>query len=497
MTPTCSALPLGWTPTTVGELIASGVDQGGPTGDSQFLYIDISAIDNSLKRITESRWLPVSDAPTRARQRVRIGDVLVSMTRPNLNAVGIVGTEHQAAVASTGLHVLRPCDGVKPRWLFYLVQTTDFVRAMSGLVLGVLYPAVRPKDIRSYPVLLPPTPEQDRIVAEIETQFTRLDAAVAALKRVQANLKRYRASVLKAACEGRLVPTEAKLARREARSYESGEELLVRIGPNSNRGVKPESGPHTTLPDGWTWTCLGQLKEFSLYGPRFSSDDYAETGVFVLRTSDISEGGKVDISAAPRMRLSAKDLQRYRLKRGDLLMTRTGSLGTLAVFDDEVEAIAGAYLIQYRLHTPAETVKFAYCCLKSPAGLTRLVRGGAGVGRPNLNEPTISAIPLPLPPLAEQRRILDEVERRASVIDEVDVEVEKCMQRAGNLRQEILARAFQGRVVPQNQSDEPAKLLLERIRADRQVTAGMDTVRQRKVRRARELTGDQRRSGQE
>ena len=83
--------------------------------------------------------------------------------------------------------------------------------------------------IVTYELLLAPRPEQDRIVAEIEKQFTRLDAATAALKRVQANLKRYRASVLKAACEGRLVPTEAKLARKEGRAYEPADKLLQRI----------------------------------------------------------------------------------------------------------------------------------------------------------------------------------------------------------------------------------------------------------------------------
>ena len=82
---------------------------------------------------------------------------------------------------------------------------------------------------RLLPFPVPPLDEQQRIVAEIEKQFTRLDAGVASLKRVQIALKRYRASVLKAACEGRLVPTEAELARKENRSYETGEQLLQRI----------------------------------------------------------------------------------------------------------------------------------------------------------------------------------------------------------------------------------------------------------------------------
>src|SRR5205823_9902944 len=83
--------------------------------------------------------------------------------------------------------------------------------------------------LRSMEFPMPPKPEQYRIVGEIEKQFTRLDAAVAAMKRVQANLKRYRATVLKTACEGRLVPTEAELVRKERRSYETGDQLLARI----------------------------------------------------------------------------------------------------------------------------------------------------------------------------------------------------------------------------------------------------------------------------
>jgi type I restriction enzyme S subunit len=93
------------------------------------------------------------------------------------------------------------------------------------------------KYLEQQPIPLPPLPEQRQIVAEIEKQFTRLEAGVAALRRVQANLKRYRAAVLKAACEGRLVPTEAELARKERRRYESATDLIARTPtpPRPNR----------------------------------------------------------------------------------------------------------------------------------------------------------------------------------------------------------------------------------------------------------------------
>jgi hypothetical protein len=137
------------------------------------------------------------------------------MTRPNLNAVALVPPSIGRAVASTGFCVLR-ATSIEARWLFYFVQTAQFVKGMTALVQGVLYPAVRPKDILSYEIPIAPVPEQDRVVGEIEKHFTRLDTGVAALERARFNLKRYRAAVLKAACEGRLVPTEATLARMAA-----------------------------------------------------------------------------------------------------------------------------------------------------------------------------------------------------------------------------------------------------------------------------------------
>jgi type I restriction enzyme, S subunit len=428
------------------------------------------------------------------------------MTRPNLNAVAIVPANLRDPIGSTGFDVLRTRT-IEPSWLFYLVQTTDFVDAMSRLVQGALYPAVRPKDIRSYRIPLAPLNEQHRIIEAIEEQFTRLDAAVAGLERVRANLRRYRAAVLKAACEGRLVPTEAELARAEGREYEPADRLLARILEDRRARSEAEQlakmpvlgrTPRTSwqaryeepatqrapelleLPEGWSWTNLKQLKAFSLYGPRFSSDAYSNHGKLVLRTSDISQSGKVNLGFAPRLPLSQEDFSKYKVQPGDLLITRTGSLGTLAVFNDTVEAIPGAYLIQYRLTASLDTSWYVFYFLKSPRGQRELVGGGAGVGRPNLNAPTIDRISIPLPPIAEQRRIVEEIERRLSVVDQLEATVEANLKRAERMRQAILKRAFEGKLVPQDSNDEPASMLLERTRAGRQAAGAAAGARGRR-----------------
>ena len=201
---------------TIGTVTEPRVAQTGPDGD-EFTYVDIGSIDRETKRISDAKRLPAHKAPSRAKQVLKSGDVLVSMTRPNLNAVAMVPPELDGAVGSTGFHVLRAKEDVEPAFLYYAVQSNTFIDSLCEKVQGALYPAVRPRDISSF--ILPPysLAEQRRIVAEIEQQFTRLDAGVAALRRTQANLKRYRAAVLKAACEGRLVSTEAELARENAR----------------------------------------------------------------------------------------------------------------------------------------------------------------------------------------------------------------------------------------------------------------------------------------
>jgi type I restriction enzyme S subunit len=344
-------------------------------------------------------------------------------------------------------------DGAFLPFFRYLLDSLQLVQMDRSTAV----PSLSRDDYNSKIIFYPESlPEQRRIVAEIEKQFTRLEAGVAALRRVQANLKRYRAAVLKAACEGRLVTTEAELAKTGKRNakFESGEDLLARILKQrsekwSGKGKQEDPiAPNITklplLPDAWTWANIGQLRVFSLYGPRFSSDDYADDGYVVLRTSDISESGKVDTTKAPRLRLSAEDFEKYRAQRGDLLVTRTGSLGTLAIFDDDVEAIPGAYLIQFRLATEPITTRYLFYFLKSPIGHSYLSGKGAGVGRPNINAPTIEALPVPLPPLAEQTRIVAEVERRLSVVEELEAVVSANLQRATRLRQSILQKAFTG-----------------------------------------------------
>jgi type I restriction enzyme, S subunit len=368
-------------------------------------------------------------------------------------------------------------------------------------VLGVLYPAVRPKDIRAFAAPVPPRAEQRRIVAEIEKQFTRLDVAVAALKRLQANLKRYRASVLKAACEGRLVPTEAELARAENRSYEPAEQLLARIlterrarwegnqrakveavgkSPKDDKWKAKYREPAAAdtsnlpeLPEGWTWVCWQQVG-FSQNGRSFPSKEYQSHGVKLIRPGNLHVSGRVVWTEENTRYLPerwATEFPSFIVGPGELLMNLTAQslrdefLGRVCITGASEQCLLNQRIARL---TPLVVLPHFLLWIFKSRVFRRFVDGlNTGSLIQHMFTSQLADFCIPLPPLAEQRRIVAEVERRVSVIDELEALVEANLKRAGGLRQAILKRAFEGRLVPQDPSDEPASALLERNRAER------------------------------
>ena len=419
--------------------------------------------------------------------RIHCGDVLFN----NTNSPELVGKTTSIAVDldlafSNHMTRLRPSEGVDPK---FLAHQLHFLW-MSGYFRYLCVKHVNQASVSSemlaekVPTVLPPTREQIRIREEIEKQFTRLEAGVGALKRVQANLKRYRAAVLKAAVEGRLVPTEAELARREGRSYEPASELLVAqpllaVPKKAQAGVpvppKPKHkepvAPDTTdlpkLPEGWAWTQLNELLIYIRNGISRKPD--AEEGIPILRINAVRPR-RVDMNEVRFLGGNLDDYADYVLQDGDLLFTRYNGNPALTGVCGMVRTVTRPTvhpdkLIRVRivpetcLPAFAEVVLSAGASRDFIAGRVRTTAGQAGISGQD-----IRSTPVPLAPLKEQTRIVAEVERRLSVIDELEMQVETNLKRAERLRQAILKRAFEGKLVPQDPNDEPASMLLERIR---------------------------------
>ena len=387
--------------------------------------------------------------------------------------------------------------------LYAMRATEEDLRANST---GTTFEAIRGNDLRSHPLPLPPLAEQRRIVAEIEKQFTRLDASVAALKRVQANLKRYQASVLKDACEGRLVPTEADLARAEGRDYEPADQLLKRIlaerrarweAQKKRRGkykeaVEPDTSSLLDLPEGWIWTTVDQLAEIKGGIQKQPKRAPAANPFPFLRVANVLRGS-LNLSEVHRIELFSGELDKLRLVDGDLLIVEgNGSptqIGRMAIWKGEIQdCVHQNHIIRARLYDGL-LPQYVESYWNSPIGASEVSKVASSTsGLYTLSVRKVSCLSVPLAPLAEQHRIVAEVKRRLSVIQQTEDAVEANLIRAERLRQSILKQAFSGKLVPQDFDDEPASVLLERICAEReaaQATAKLSRKPRRRTSKSR------------
>ncbi|MDI7268434.1 MAG: restriction endonuclease subunit S [Myxococcota bacterium] len=347
-----------------------------------------------------------------------------------------------------------------PRFVFYFLSSEMGYRAIQARVRGV---HLIGREACRIEVPFAPLAEQHRIVDAVDQHLTRLDASVAALRRVQEKLKTYRASVLKAACEGRLVPTEAELARQEGRGYETAGEILARLGvPAQLRDV-----PYLpNLPEGWVAARVGDLGDVVTGStpPTGNPAHYGGDIPFVTPT-DLDAGYQVRLG---RSGLTASGEARCRpVPPRSVLVTCIGAtigktgLGRVRLAtNQQVNAIVPAE----SAGVAAEWVFWVVC---SRHGQEWIRANASATTLPILKKSRFEQLPVPLPPLAEQHRIVGEVERRFSVVEKLETVVETGLERAERLRQAILKRAFEGKLVPQDPNDEPASVLLERIRAER------------------------------
>jgi type I restriction enzyme S subunit len=383
---------------------------------------------------------------------------------------------------------------VLPLYLTYALNSPAVRKRTTEKVHGVGRPRINLKEIKEIELPVAPTSEQKRITEQIDVLFTDLDSAIAALKRVQANLKRYRASVLKAACEGRLVTTEAELARKKRRTYETGEQLLARI--HKDRRAKWESDqlakmlatgkppqndewkkkykepapPDTTnlpqLPEGWTWARGGQLFVWSS-GEFLPQSEMIEGAVPVFGGNGITGYHSQSLVQEPT-----------------LVIGRVGALcGNACVTPGPAWITDNAI---YATWSPT-TCDLGYLELTlTAANLNTLA---AGVGQPFVNQRMLNDLCIPLPPAAEQRDIVAEAEIRFSNTHQVTATLVTDLVRASRLRESILKRAFEGKLVPQDPNDEPASVLLERIRAERSEKQPVPrTIRRPSTRKAKGVT---------
>jgi type I restriction enzyme S subunit len=421
----------------------------------------VSPKDMKVDTITSSEDHITKEAIDRGRLSiVPSGSVLV-VTRSGI-------LQHTLPIAVTAIPVtinqdikaLVPRSKVSPKYVALALQASAGEILSSCSKQGTTVSSVETNKLLDFFIPLVSPAQQNSIVAEIEKQFSRLDEAVANLKRVKANLKRYKASVLKAAVEGRLVPTEAELARKEGRTYETGEQLLARIlqerraawEKQHTDGKKrkyielqpPNISNLPRLPEGWVWAATEQLGEVQLgrqRSPKNRSKDYP---VCYIRAANITEDG-LELSDLLDMEFSPEEQERYRLANGDLLISEaSGSpnqVGKPAIWRDQMPLCCFQNTV-IRLRPAVQISTYLFTCFKCfyLNGLFAKMAGGVGIN--HLSADKFSRLAMPLPPYAEQNRIVNEVERLLSITGKFESQLDADLKCAVSLRQSILAKAF-------------------------------------------------------
>jgi type I restriction enzyme S subunit len=342
------------------------------------------------------------------------------------------------------------------------------------------------------PFLLAPLPEQRRIVAKTEGLFAKLNEGVAALKRAEVNLERYRASVLKSAVEGRLT----EQWRRENPPEETGPELLRRIlaerrkrweeeqlakfaakgrKPPKNwktkykEPVAPDTGKLPALPEGWCWATVDQVtagNRTSAYGVLKPGPE-VPGGIRLVRVGNIQDG----LVSGQLKRIDPEIASRYartRLCGGELLMTLVGAIGRTAVAPGDLSGANTARAVGVVPISSMLDARWIELWFRSPLQRLQMIGKAHEVARKTLNLEDLRSATVALPPGSEQRTILLAVEKATRGLTPTVEHLMNSHSYSAALRQSILKRAFDGRLVPQNPADEPASVLLERIRAARE-----------------------------
>jgi type I restriction enzyme S subunit len=405
------------------------------------------------------------------------GAVLVSC----IGILGKTGIAEKPVAFNQQINAAIFDEKVLPRYGFYYLQSAAARSYLHDVASATTVTIVNKSKFSKTPFPLPPLPEQRRIVAKIEELFSNLDAGMADLQAAGQQLERYRLSVLQAAVEGRLTADW-----RRTHDPEPADQLLERIlekrqeqweedyrAKYEAKGKEPPSGwksrytapddPDTDdlpdLPDGWIWTNIENV--CIVYGG--VTKNARKGGDLVempyLRVANVY-ANELRLDEIKQIKVKRNRLYKYFLEEGDLLVVEgNGSksqIGRVARWDGSIDpCVHQNHLFKVRPMLQ-QMGHYLLRWMLSPNGRSYITQVASSTsGLYTLSMTKIRSLPVPLPPLAEQKQIVDEIERLLSVADDAAATADREHTRAERLRQSILKQAFSGRLVPHDEDAEP------------------------------------------
>ena len=497
-----NGLPVGWNMTLIS--CVAQVDLGKTPKKVQ--YCDLSGYKiikfrdvsyNGINWNKGDKGYIKSDTSIKDLKTLKLNDVLITASAHASEHIGkkvafvsrIPNDFEEVFFVGELLSIRANSEILLPKFAFYYFLSNEGYKAIQEKVKGV---HLTTGEARKIEIPLAPLPEQNRIVAEIEKQFSRLDEAVAGLKRIQVNLKRYRASVLKSAVEGKLTaewrkqhpdtePAEQLLQRilKERREHWEQAELekMQAAGKQPKDELwkhkykepeKPDVSDLPEMPEGWVWARLdtiASLKGGITVDKNKVSPDFIKAPY--LRVANVQRG-YLDLTEIKEILAPKQKIDQLLLKRNDILFNEGGDIDKLGrgwIWEDQLSnCIHQNHVFRARLLLLNVEAKLVSWWGNTFGRDYFLREGKQTTNLASINLTKLSCFPVPLPSQQEQNQIVSEVERRLSIADEVEQQINTNLKRAERLRQAILKKAFSGKLVPQDPDDEPAGVLLEKIK---------------------------------
>jgi type I restriction enzyme S subunit len=462
-------------------------DRGQKTPDQDFTYIDVTAINKEVGRVEEAQIVRAADAPSRARKVVKTGDVIYSCVRPYLLNVAVISEEiHPMPIASTAFAVLNGFGLVEAKYLWIVLRSPFMVENVEARMRGQAYPAINDSDFALLPFPLPPLAEQHRIVAKVDElmalcdqleesragrERTRDQLVAASLQRLNqpdedegafredarftftylprlttrpAHIKQLRQTILNLAVRGKLVeqdPNDEPASELLKRIQEKKERLVIDGKSRKEKGLPniKEEEKAFNLPGGWCWARLGSVIEF-VNGYAFSSSDFCEIGIGVVKIGDISDG-EIHSSSMSRVPASVvADLDsNLKVRPGDMLIAMSGATTGKIGFNKLNETF---YLNQRVGKISPILVSEQFLCVDLNTKVVENLRKSAGSAIPNLSTEQIKKIVLALPPLAEQQRIVAKVDELMALCDQLETHLANTESESLRLLEAVLQEAL-------------------------------------------------------
>jgi len=420
-------LPRGWAQSTLGRCCLVTLGQSPPGSSYNEFGVGMPFFQGKAE--FGDLWPKTRKWTTQPTKIALENDVLISVRAP----VGPTNLAPCDCAIGRGLASLWPRGGIDSRYILYWLRASQ--RELASLGTGTTFAAISGAVLREHEIPLAPLAEQRRIVAAIEEHFSRLDAAEQALRVARRRLERMTTAVLTHAL---------RHADRHIRLREVAE---VRLG--RQRSPKNHVGPN--------------MRPY-------------------LRAANVTWKG-LSLADVKSMHFSPSEVETYELREGDVLLAEaSGSpdeVGKPAVWRGEIPGCCFQNtLIRVRSH--AHLPEFLRLVFLRDALVGKFAAVAPGVGIHHLGASRLANWEVPLPEPGEQSRIIADVEQQLSLVDAMAAEIDRALKRSATLRRSILEQAFSGKLVPQDPSDEPASVLLERIRAER---AAAETATGRRPRR--------------